>query len=170
MSNFRKIAIRDESGAEMAELAFVMPLLFMLLFGIMWFGRAFQIYSTVNQAARAAAEAAAVPSCASCSNTFYAQPCTGSACALKTNVVDPILQAAHLDPTQVQNFTSTSSAMNCAPPGPCTGPGPQETGVQVSFKYPYSFKLNGFTCCPPAIVPITNGITLTAQAQARTEQ
>ncbi|HUJ94964.1 MAG TPA: TadE family protein [Terriglobales bacterium] len=172
--NFRRLITRDESGAEMAELAFVLPLLFMLLFGIMWFGRAFQIYSTVNQAARAAAEAAAVPSCAggSCGspNTFYAQPCSGSACALKTNVVDPILQAAHLDPTQVQNFSSTSAAMNCAPPGPCSGPGPQETGVQVSFTYPYSFKLNGFTCCPPQIVPITNGITLTAQAQARTEQ
>ena len=39
----------------------------------------------------------------------------------------------------------------------------------VSFKYPYSFKLNGVTCCPPAIVPITNGITFTAQAQARKE-
>ena len=53
----------------MAELAFVMPLLFMLLFGIMWFGRAFQIYSTVNQAARAAAEAAVVPSCSGCASS-----------------------------------------------------------------------------------------------------
>ena len=157
----RKITFRDEAGAEMAELAFVMPLLFMLLFGIMWFGRAFQIYSTVNQAARAAAEAAVVPNCASCGNIFSYT--SGNQATLKANVVDPILQAAHLDPTQVQNFTlQTDQPLNTS--------SPQEIGAIVSFKYPYSFKLNGVTCCPPAIVPITNGITLTAQAQARKEQ
>ena len=145
----------------MAELAFVMPLLFMLLFGIMWFGRAFQIYSTVNQAARAAAEAAVVPTCASCGNTFSYT--SANEASLKTNVVDPILQAAHLDPTQVQNFTlQTDQPLNTS--------SPQEIGAMVSFKYPYSFKLNGVTCCPPAIVPITNGITFTAQAQARKEE
>jgi len=172
--NFRRLIMQDESGAEMAELAFVLPLLFMLLFAILWFGRAFQIYSTVNQAARAAAEAAAVPSCATCGNTFYTS-CSGSSCALKTSVVDPILQAAHLDPNQVQGFTSlTGQVLNCsppaAPPSSCPSSLPQEIGAVVTFTYPYSFRLNGFTCCPPAIVPITNGITFTAQAQARTEQ
>jgi TadE-like protein len=164
-TNCRRIAMRDQSGAEMAELAFVMPLLFMLLFGIMWFGRAFQIYSTVNQAARAAAEAAVVPSCSGCAspNNYTYTSCSGSSCALKTDVVDPILQAAHLDPTQVQAFISQTDQ-------PLNASSPQEIGAIVSFKYPYSFKLNGVTCCPPAIVPITNGITLTAQAQVRKEQ
>jgi hypothetical protein len=157
--NYRDIALRDESGAEMAELAFVMPLLFMLLFGIMWFGRAFQIYSTVNQAARAGAEAAVVPTCASCGDTFNIDPVS-----IKTTAVDPILRAAHLDPTQVQAFTLQVDQ----PLNPSSSP--QEIGAIVSFKYPYSFKLNGVTCCPPAIVPITNGITFTAQAQARKEQ
>jgi TadE-like protein len=157
-----KIALRDESGAEMAELAFVMPLLFMLLFGIMWFGRAFQIYSTVNQAARAAAEAAALPSCpaASCGNTFP----NSNAAYIQTNVVNPILVAAHLDPTQVQAFSlQTNQVLNPSST-------PQEIGTIVSFTYPYSFKLNGISCCPLAMVPITNGITLTARAQAREEQ
>jgi len=160
--NYRKIAIRDESGAEMAELAFVMPLLFMLLFGIMWFGRAFQIYSTVNQAARAGAEAAALPSCpaSTCGNTFP----NSNSTYIKDNVVAPILRAAHLDPNQVQGFSLlTNQVLN-----PTSTP--QEVGAIVSFTYPYTFKLNGFTCCPPAIVPITNGITFTARAQAREEQ
>src|ERR1700686_1962161 len=91
---------RETSGAEIAEAAVVLPLLFMLLFGIMWFGRAFNIYATINHAAREAALAAAAPNCATCGNTF-----TTTAGPLQTNVVNPILSAAHLDPAQVQNFT-----------------------------------------------------------------
>ena len=47
----REIA-RDSCGTEIAETAVVLPLVFMLLLGIMWFGRAFNIYSTLNRAAR----------------------------------------------------------------------------------------------------------------------
>ena len=143
----------------MAELALVMPLLFMLLFGIMWFGRAFEIYSTVNRAAQAAAAGAAIPTCAgTCLNTFNTDPVS-----LKATFVDPILIAAHLDPNQVQGFSVTAQALN-----PNTTP--PESGFVVSFTYPFSFKLNGVTCCPPAIVPITNGITFTARAQAPEEE
>ena len=156
---YHNIALREESGAEMAELALVMPLLFMLLFGIMWFGQAFEIYSTVNRAAQAAAAGAAIPTCAgTCGNTFNTDPVS-----LKTTYVDPILIAAHLDPNQVQGFSVTAQALN-----PNTTP--PESGLVVSFTYPFSFKLNGLTCCPLAIVPITNGITFNAQAQAPEEE
>ncbi len=53
-------------GAEIIEAALVLPLLFMFLLGIVWFGRAFQIYSTMTQAAQRGAVAAARPSCATC--------------------------------------------------------------------------------------------------------
>ncbi len=60
---------RETSGAEIAEAAVVLPLLFMLLFGIMWFARAFNIYTTINRAAREGALAAAAHNCATCGNT-----------------------------------------------------------------------------------------------------
>ena len=60
--------LRDAAGAEIAEAAVVLPLLFMLLFGIMWFARAYNIYTTVNRAARQGALAAAANNCATCGN------------------------------------------------------------------------------------------------------
>ena len=82
---------------------------------------------------------------------------------IQTNVVNPILTASHLDPGQVQNFTVTTNVI--------LNPGsPQiELGTVVSLQYPYSFKLNGVSCCPPTLTPITTGIVMTAQAQARQE-
>src|SRR2546428_13030499 len=69
MNCFRKIAT-DCRGQEIAEAALVLPLVFMLLLGIVWFGRAFNIYATLNRAAREAALAAASPTCATCGNNF----------------------------------------------------------------------------------------------------
>jgi len=51
----------DCRGTEIAEAALVLPLVFMLLLGIIWFGRAFDIYSTLSHAAREGARVAAVP-------------------------------------------------------------------------------------------------------------
>jgi len=149
---------RETSGAEIAEAAVVLPLLFMLLFGIMWFARAFNIYTTINRAARQGALVAATNNCATCGNT------PANLAYIQTNVVNPILIASHLDPGQVQNFTVT--------PNVILNPGsPQlEIGTVVSLQYPYNFKLNGITCCPPALTPLTTGVTMTAQAEARQEE
>ena len=57
---------RDTRGTEIAEMAVVLPLLFMLLMGIFWFGQAFRVYGTLTQAARAGARAAVAPVCATC--------------------------------------------------------------------------------------------------------
>jgi Flp pilus assembly protein TadG len=149
---------RETAGAEIAEAAVVLPLLFMLLFGIMWFGRAFNIYTTINRAARQGALAAAANNCATCGNARQTQA------NIQTNVVNPILTAAHLDPAQVQNFTVLwDQPLNPGTP-------PVEYGAVVSLQYPYSFKLNGVSCCPPTLTPITTGIVMTAQAQARQEE
>ncbi|MGH9544945.1 MAG: TadE family protein [Terriglobales bacterium] len=149
--------LREASGAEIAEAAVVLPLLFMLLFGIMWFSRAFNIYTTVNRAARQGALAAAAHNCATCGNI----PLTGG--YIQTNVVNPILTAAHLDPGQVTNFLVT--------PNVVLNPGspPFEYGTTVTLDYPYNFPLNGITCCPPRLSPITTGIVIRAKADARQE-
>ncbi|MGH3628362.1 MAG: TadE family protein, partial [Sciscionella sp.] len=41
-----------DSGAELLEFAFVIPLLLMLLVGIFWIGRAYNIYENITRAAR----------------------------------------------------------------------------------------------------------------------
>jgi hypothetical protein len=147
----------DTAGAEIAEAAVVLPLLFMLLFGIMWFARAFNIYATVNRAARQGALAAAANNCATCGNVRQTQA------NIQSNVVNPILVASHLDPGQVQNF----SVLWDQPLNP--GSPLVERGTVVSLDYPYNFKLNGISCCPPTLSPITTGVTIRAQAQARQE-
>ena len=38
-----KLRLGDESGAEIAEVAVVLPIVFMFLLGIVWFGRAFNL-------------------------------------------------------------------------------------------------------------------------------
>jgi Flp pilus assembly protein TadG len=59
----------DSSGAEIAEAAIVLPLVFMLLLGIYWFGRAYNIYATITYAAREGARAATASSSATLGNT-----------------------------------------------------------------------------------------------------
>ena len=148
---------RDTRGAQIAELATVLPLLLMVLLGIMWFGRAFNIYATVHRAARAAAEAAATPQCVSCGsgNIF---PDQGT---VKNNVVDPILTAAHLNPDDAAFAIASHQPLD---------PGSTVFGPVVTMSYPYNFKLNGVTCCPPSLVPITLGVTINARAQAQEEK
>jgi Flp pilus assembly protein TadG len=149
------IRVRDSRGSQIAEMAMVFPLFFVLLVGIFWFGRAFNIYATINRAAREAALAAASRTCATCGNA--------TAGNIRTNVVDPILQAANLDPSAVQNFNlQRNVALN--PGSPMV-----ENGAVVSFQYHYDLKLYGPTCCPPGLKTLFNGITMSASAQARQE-
>src|ERR1700687_5728378 len=72
--NIKPIARKLErtDGAEIAEAALVLPLVFMLLLGIIWFGRAFNIFSTITQAAQQGAITAARATCATCENAFPA--------------------------------------------------------------------------------------------------
>ena len=51
----------NTEAAEIAEAALVLPVVFVFLLGIVWFGRAFNIYSTIQQAAQQGAIAAARP-------------------------------------------------------------------------------------------------------------
>lgn len=147
----------ETHGAEIAELASVLPLLVVLIFGILWFGRAFNIYTTVNRATREAAEAAArkTPS------TLGNQVITDS--DIKINVVEPILIASHLDPSQA-DLTILHHVLTL-------NSGANVPVATVTIAYPYTFKLNGLTCCPPTIVPLLDrGITITVNAQAQEEQ
>jgi Flp pilus assembly protein TadG len=146
----------EDGGSEIAEAAMVMPLVFMFLLGIIWFGRAFNIYSTITYAAREGAQVAvqgAAASCAMCTPT----PPTAAQVATR---VGEVLRASHIDPGQVSSYTPTPAPTNGTCPGSMTTntsggvtvfgnaqlnistttPGlPPACGVIVSFKYPFQF-------------------------------
>src|SRR5437899_3566432 len=105
--NIKPIARKLEStdGAEIAEAALVLPLVFMLLLGIVWFGRAFNIYSTITQAAQQGAITAARASCATCTNAF-------PTIAEVHNVIYAVMRASSLDPAQITTNTITPYPMS----------------------------------------------------------
>ena len=178
MKNFVQ-KLHNEHGAEIAEAAMVLPLVFMFLLGIVWFGRAFNIYSTIQQAAQQGAIAAARPTCATCPTTF------GGTGAVDT-AVSNVMQASSVDPNQIINpgvgaSPCTTSAKNITVcqqvvlsstpplPSPLTScgspPEPSPTqfcGMLVTFQYPFTFYL-------PFTSLNLSTVRMTAQAQTRME-
>lgn len=146
-----RILLSRDVGSQIAEAALVLPLAFMMLLGIYWFGRAFNIYATINHAAQLGVRAGVAQTCATCGN-FYIFPSQGA--TLITNV----MRASHVDPTQIQVYapplsfcTGWTRATACADASannnitmcnyvqisPPASPGPQVCGVVASFQYPY---------------------------------
>jgi len=182
--------LRDDHGAEIAEAALVLPLVFMFILGIVWFGRAFNIYSTIQQAAQQGALAAARPTCATCAAPGV--PWGGTNFPGDTtvyNIVSGVMQASSIDPSQIPANSNPPSPTFCpvTPPLPATFPqGACSThnnvticrevildstvsssqapacGMIVNFQYPFQFYL------PFTSLNFTK-ITLTAQAQSRME-
>lgn len=151
--NVRRLA-RDTTGSEIAEAAAVLPLLFMVLIGIFWFGQAFRIYGTITRAAQEGARAAVAPACSTC-------PALGSTPATNAHTaISNVLTTAKLDPTTMSRPTTTPPAVSCnGGPISCDGSQPKicvqqniqlsdpatggtgVCGVSVSFRYPYQFWL-----------------------------
>jgi hypothetical protein len=187
LPSIKQIASRlvATEGAEILEAAIVLPLVFLFLLGIVEFGRAFNIYAAIQQAAQQGALTAARATCASCAsgNTFP------TATAVST-AVSKVMLADNLSSSQIH----AGSPPNCgpglpcnacasppAPPAPTSGPcsstagiyvcqnvqlNPSATvpqcGTVVSFQYPFSFDL-------PFTSLNNQQILLSAQAQSRME-
>jgi len=186
MNNLKPLVhkLRSTEGTEIAEAAVVLPLVFMFLLGIVWFGRAFNIYSTIQQAAQQGALAAARPPCATCG---VANPFGGAAAAVDTAVA-AVMKASSIDPTQIINpgtgtapcsssptynitvcqqvllnsSTITTPLTSCPSLAPPTPTPSQFCGMLVTFQYPYQFYL-------PFTSLNMSTIKLTAQAQTRME-
>src|SRR5579862_888895 len=145
-----KKTLFDDRASEIAEAALVLPLAFMILLGIYWFGRAFNTYATINDAAREGARVALAQTCGTCGN---AAPVTANV----VNAVNQTLQASSVDPGQIKPYAPTVNAGVCG--GTCTtsnnvcvcknvqlqtppaAGGAAACGVVVSFQYPYQFWL-----------------------------
>ncbi len=177
MPNLKRIVSQLESteGAEIAEAALVLPLVFMLLLGIVWFGRAFNIYATITQAAQQGAIVAARSSCGTCSSpNALPNPATVD------GAVVAVLNSSNLQSGQIKPAPNPSlqPCPGPAPPGACTLTGnniwvcssvllnsatqPPQCGAMVSFQYPFQFYL-------PFTSLNMQQIILSAQAQSRME-
>lgn len=186
MDRVTKIAT-GTSGSEIAEAALVLPILFMILLGIYWFGRAFNVYATINHAAREGARAAVAQKCATCGGGA----CTGGInCPLTTdNIADQVtqaLQASHLDPTQVTNAgepltrtacgggTSSCTLPSAGKPQMCVyynvqlpntlpaSSGAPACGTSVQFQYPYQFFFP-FTSLNMQTINLNAGVQMTGE-------
>ena len=168
-------------GTEIVEAAVVLPLVFMFLLGIVWFGRAFNIYSTMSQAVQRGAIAAARPTCATC--TQPTDNWSGTSFPGDTTVDNAVYAVTDLSNFDRNLFTANPPA---TPPASCSvaepavcnssvsritmcrsvalnGPAtPAQCGVLVSFKYPFQLYL-------PFTSLNLQRIDLTATAQSRME-
>jgi Flp pilus assembly protein TadG len=172
--------LNEDCGQEIAEAALVLPILFLVLLAIFWFGRAFNIAGTVERAARQGIQTATQLLCASCGNT-------ASTNAQIVASVSSVLQNDHLDPANLASYSppfactpataptcSTSSnveictgaplscgSASCQSPPVACGADASLTGVRVSFGYRFTTPL-----------PIANlsAITIPASAESPSEQ
>jgi hypothetical protein len=155
VSWLRRIAVETQ-GAEIAEAAAVLPLMFMFLLGIFWFGQAFSIYGAITRAAQEGARAGAAPICTTCGAPLS----SASRAANADAAVQAALTIAKLDPTNARQPSPVPSFTLCgggATP-PCdtgntnvcvqspvqlsnTATGTGVCGVSVSFQYPFQFWL-----------------------------
>ena len=165
-------------GTEIVEAAVVLPLVFMFLLGIVWFGRAFNIYSTITQAAEQGAATAARPACATCGQPDQWNSTSFPGDLTVESSVFSVMKASSLDTSQIiVYFPVVISCLPPAPPGGCTttnnvticrsvvlnpaGATPQ-CGTIVSFQYPFQMNL-------PFTSLNMQQIVLKAQAQSRME-
>lgn len=160
--------VRDKRANELAEFAVVIPVLLMVLIGMYWFGRAYNIYETITRAAREGARYASATPCALCTQScnfpgMPPYPCTQQ---IMSNAIVPSLQASHLDPSQIISVSKKAPNLNSCfrggtQPAGCRAAGPvcdqnqnvwvchcvdmnpngdpPECGTWVSFKYPFQF-------------------------------
>ena len=149
--------IADTQGAEIAEAAAVLPLMFTILLGIFWFGQAYSIYGAITRAAVDGARAGSLPYCATCIGNYSISQYSANAVA----AVQADLLASKLDPSLAQfpspqptfvacpgtqsntacNSTASTNVCVQLPVLLQTGVGTGPCGVSVTFQYPFQFWL-----------------------------
>jgi Flp pilus assembly protein TadG len=168
------VDVVDDRGSEIVEAAATLPLMFMILIGIFWFGQAFSTYGTITRAAQEGARAAVAPVCSTCAPV-------GTQAGNAYTAIQNILVTSKLDPTKLQAPSTIPSLLSCTTNVPVSCDPSQTTicvqssvllsnevtgtglcGTSVTFQYPYQFWLP-FTSLNKQL------ITLNAAARVRLE-
>lgn len=177
LTALRQLA-EDTHGAEIAEAAAVLPLMFMILLGIFWFGQAFSIYGTITRAAQEGARAGALPYCVTCTGTNT----LGVYASNAVTAVQNTLAASNLNPALAQQPSTPPTFISCTAQSPaCNATASTKIcvqmpvqlsspstgadgvcGISVSFQYPFQFWL-------PFTSLNNQQIWLTASARVRME-
>lgn len=131
----RKQFRQSEKGAELVEMAFVILLFMVLMIGVFEFGRAYNIYQNITNAAREGARFAVAPLRGGTIN----YPSRSDVDA----VIAGFMQSANLDPAAA-NFDIRLNNQNVDPScTPCSAGGGCACGTLVSISYPFSFFFYG---------------------------
>jgi len=139
---------RDQRGTALIEMAFTLLLLLLISIGIIEFGRAFQTWQVVTNAAREGARVAVLP---------------GYTDAMVTSRVQLYIQAGVLDP----RVTPTITIQRSIPVSYGTG---TATGSKVTVAYPYHFMvLNGVARLVVSNTTLGSDFTMAASATMRNE-
>lgn len=139
---------RDDRGTALMEMAFTLPLLLLISVGIIEFGRAFQTWQILTNAAREGARVAVLP---------------GISDAMVTARVQEYIQAGVLDPSvtptiTIQRNTTISYGSGTA------------TGSKVIVNYPYHFLvLNGVAKLIVSNATLGSDFTMATSATMRNE-
>ena len=165
LSALRKLAVlrrlaAETRGAEIAEAAAVLPLMFMMLLGIFWFGQAFSIYGAITRAAQEGARAGAFPYCATCAgtNTLTAYSINADTAILNALTASKLNPALARYPVPTPTFNScvnsgggppacANTSLNYCVQAPVmltntvTSGAAGVCGISVTFQYPFQFWL-----------------------------
>lgn len=161
-------AWKDTRGAEILEMAFVLPILMMLLVGIFWMGRAYNVYETITRAAREGARYAVLPSCATCGNAITdtyssTNSCLSNPTPVFTNYVLPALQASSLvDPSSLAGGSYCEEAVVL---DPNADPSVQQCGVSVNITYPVQMAIP-FTSLNATTINISTQVRMRFENQS----
>jgi len=139
---------RDERGTALIEMAFTLPMLLFISIGILEFGRAFQTWQVLTNAAREGARVAVLP---------------GIDDAMVTARVDEYIQAGVLDPSVTPTVTIQRNATISYGSGTASG-------STVTVSYPFKFMvMNGVAKLLSSSSTVGTDFTMATSATMRNE-
>jgi Flp pilus assembly protein TadG len=160
----REAVLRGEAGTELLEFALVLPLLLMLLLGVVWLGRAYNVYQSMTRAAREGARYAVLPNCATCGNAYAdiytaSDACLTNPTSVFNSYVAPALTAARMNTSLVQSYCQQAIVLN-----PGSNASVRQCGVSISFTYPVQLAIP-FTSLNAATINIGTQVRMRMENQ-----
>jgi len=139
---------RDQRGTALIEMAFTLPMLLFISVGILEFGRAFQTWQVLTNAAREGARVAVLP---------------GIDDSMVTARVDEYIQAGVLDPSVTPTVTIQRNATISYGSGTASG-------SKVTVSYPFKFMvMNGVAQLLSTGSTVGSDFTMATSATMRNE-